>query len=665
MENSVAEQIFNAIVHDNVKDFEKCIQSDANLKIRFGRFPLLSVLYLFKSYSILNKFENKLFKIKDFEEQFEPFEIYQKFKKYAGRSLRFLLEQELVSPLEVLAIMDERSLIVQIYGQIYKSDKIIASVKNIYLTNYGLSFCCNNTSTAYIDRKPLTRGQRLSVSICCVILAALMLLNTICILLVAALNGLGSAGSPIRIDSAREFTDALAGNRSYVLTSDIFLSEPFTSKEFSGTIDGAGHSVIVENGSCLTENLSGEIKNLNLIYNSVTLELQSSEALFAKSVSGKITSCKVTGLANLTFNGTNIDTFFSVFAANNEGTIYNCESNVSITAVNVGEFNSYVSAFAGENYGTIELCTNSGDFISDTVDLAGIAAYNLMTIKNCKNIANIEQESEKEWNPNCAGIVMENYGEIIGCENHGDICARQNLDIVSEYAPSLYCCGIACTNYTIIDNCKNYGKISAQSKVADIFCGGIVGLNTCLYVSAMSYSMGTVQNCYIFARCEATTESASMYCGGGVGFNAGQIVNSKFVGELHINSQQRGITYAGGICGYNGICEIRRDSSLVHLDSSTGGVNSFVVGFIVNCEADVTFKTEIDSPGSDTIFAGIAVAFVLNNQGNGYEEFVKSCLKSNRAIRNDTYDVLVEGRVGNGAYLDVSAYCAEFVPSLD
>lgn len=657
MESSTAEKLFNAILKDNLSSFEKCIQSEEDLKLRFGRFPLLSVLYLFKSYNILNKYEEKLFKVKDFEEQFEFFEIYKRFKKYAGRSLRLFLEQDIISPLETLAIMDERRLLVQVYGRCYKNDKIIASIKNIYLNSYGLSLCCNDSAAITVDKKPLSRPQRVSVAICCAVFAVLILLNTIFIALVTVLNGLGSSSAPIRIDSASEFKDALADSRNFVLTSDIYLSEPFTSQKFDGTIDGAGHSVFIESGTCLTKNLAGEIKNLKLVYGDVSLELSDSRALFAESVSGKITDCSVTGSAELEFNGTDVDTFFAVFAARNEGTILGCESKVTVTATNLGEYNAYVSAFAGENYGTIKDCINSGNFVSDTVDLAGIAAYNLRIIEGCKNMAGIEQESAREWNPNCAGIVMGNYGEITACENHGDIRARLSLDSEGNFTFRLYCCGIACTNYTYIEGCKNYGKISAESKIAEIYCGGLVALNTCIYVDDFSYSMGTVQNCTSVADCEAIAESASLCCGGDVAFNAGQIIDSSFEGSLHIGSEQQNFAYAGGICGYNGLCEIRRDGSELLFN---GGTGMLVVGSIMACRADVMFESEIKAVERDTIFAGIACSFVSNLNGE-YVEFAKTYLKSNSAVQNSTYTQLVVGRSGSGEYLDLSAFCAEFV----
>ena len=93
MEYQKSRQLFEAIKKDDLKTFENLITSNADLNICFGRFPLLSVCYLYDSVKILNKFEKKLFSKSAFDIHEEFFEIYLKFKTHAKKSIRLFLDE--------------------------------------------------------------------------------------------------------------------------------------------------------------------------------------------------------------------------------------------------------------------------------------------------------------------------------------------------------------------------------------------------------------------------------------------------------------------------------------------------------------------------------------------------------------------------------------------
>ena len=57
MEKEKLEELFVAIKEDNLVSFSSVMLSNSDLNIRFGRFPILSLLYLYRSYSILSKYE--------------------------------------------------------------------------------------------------------------------------------------------------------------------------------------------------------------------------------------------------------------------------------------------------------------------------------------------------------------------------------------------------------------------------------------------------------------------------------------------------------------------------------------------------------------------------------------------------------------------------------
>ena len=78
MEGLDYKQIFDAIKNDDLKTFSSLLPSE-KLNIRFGRFPLLSVLYLFESCRILKAVEKRIIRTSKFEEAPEFFDIYLRF----------------------------------------------------------------------------------------------------------------------------------------------------------------------------------------------------------------------------------------------------------------------------------------------------------------------------------------------------------------------------------------------------------------------------------------------------------------------------------------------------------------------------------------------------------------------------------------------------------
>ena len=56
MEKQKLLKLFEAIKRDDVKSFSFVMQSNSDLNVCFGRFPLLSLFYLYESYKILDKY---------------------------------------------------------------------------------------------------------------------------------------------------------------------------------------------------------------------------------------------------------------------------------------------------------------------------------------------------------------------------------------------------------------------------------------------------------------------------------------------------------------------------------------------------------------------------------------------------------------------------------
>lgn len=128
-----------------------------------------------------------------------------------------------------------------------------------------------------------------------------------------------------------------------------------------------------------------------------------------------------------------------------------------------------------ENYGIIENCIidESCEFsatIKGSYSLGMIAGVNYGTVKNCVNYGTIKPYVIEEFNGNRAGGIVgsnEAGGEIIDCENHGELVWGDTNG---------YLGGIAGVNEGRISGCKNYGMMSLNRWAAGISAinGGLI-----------------------------------------------------------------------------------------------------------------------------------------------------------------------------------------------
>ncbi len=249
------------------------------------------------------------------------------------------------------------------------------------------------------------------------------------------------------IVSAEEFSTKLNGtNGNYYLANDITIAGTWTSPTgFSGTLDGRGHSVIL-NGATVTggifNSLQGAtVKNLTIKEGSDanTLAMLSDKFGFLSDVAwGK--------LENITVNGT-----------------------VSFT----GNTNAYVGGLIGEQAGAGALeivgCVNNAAVTSGRLAGGIIASISTARIAYCINNGAVFSES------NCAaGIVALSSGAlgltVESCINNGTVTmsATQNVGGIAGYIKPA-----AFPAYIKFLNNVNHGNIT--NKTAGGATSGIVG----------------------------------------------------------------------------------------------------------------------------------------------------------------------------------------------
>ncbi len=204
---------------------------------------------------------------------------------------------------------------------------------------------------------------------------------------------------------------------------------------------------------------------------------------------GEINNCENTGCLNMT-DGEEIG---GITCKNEtDGLIVNCTNLGNITnTTKVGSVHLSCSGITNYNFGTIDHCHNIGD-VSGVSLIGGIVGQNSGPIINCDNSGSITGTIGY-----VAGIAAEGFGEIHNCINSGSITGYSSVGGISGDIAEPITCSYNCGNITgnsevggiagqnrgvVIQDCFNSATVTGWGNV-----GGIVGL---------MYSDATVKNTY-------------------------------------------------------------------------------------------------------------------------------------------------------------------------
>ena len=247
-----------------------------------------------------------------------------------------------------------------------------------------------------------------------------------------AVSGKGTQDNPFRLSTPEELlllADFPACH--FELEKDITFTgtwEPVA--DFSGSLDGKGHTVTVSAYMAKTNTgffgtLSGDVKNLTIYANKITIESQGNAGVFAGRCSGSIQNCTALGeFACRSIGSNNITLYSGGLCGALSGKI--SHSKVNFTSLKYGTATSnnrylYGGGLCGVSDGTIEQCIHNSAVIlsrsySDIVSYGGLTAKlnQDASISESLNVE-ISLKDTGSYTSYYAGITYENKGTITNC----------------------------------------------------------------------------------------------------------------------------------------------------------------------------------------------------------------------------------------------------------
>ncbi|MBD5132685.1 MAG: hypothetical protein HDT28_08900 [Clostridiales bacterium] len=573
MARSTEQRLLQAVKTDDVREFDGLAENARIGEYRLGRFPVLSLLYLYKARKILATHELELLKISRYEKKSEPAELSRKFSGAAGKCLR-LYYDEVVSPLEMLLILDKTRRLARVYKDAAKTEQIKSRLQSIYSIKYALSVKFEGENII-IDKRPLSYREKKKIFIAGVC-AAVGVAVVVCVPTITV-SLLSEPAAPVVYEVMRLSDIDFSSQNEYVLKRDIVLSEAV--EEMNCKIGGEGHKLILGDGAAIGT-LNGSLSGVTVdgargvIFDTVSagarvadvtvnvdadIETDENSALVAivnyGEFDGVTVNIKGSVKAIESDDENVIETAFGGMVMNNGaiyndktqeadyGVIKNCTVNyLQFKLVGEASANASFGGIVGFNDGYLQDCTVTGEIVSDTFDVAGVCVVNNNELSNCVNSADIAQTaSNMDWNPITCGVVLTNTYMVKGCKNTGKISAASTYGSASDDGRNAIAAGIAYYNnfyyqYTpYITNCVNSGEVESSAANGSAYAAGVC------YASN-----GGIEFCKNSGSARAEAGNGYEALGGGIADYAyGYIYKSVNEGDVYVSGS--GEAYAGGI----------------------------------------------------------------------------------------------------------------------
>lgn len=527
METNIDTKLIDAIKSDDLVLFSEYVKGKENYS--FGRFPLLSLMYLYGAKKIIKKYRDALGLIKNYQQVDERFEFFEVLKKVAGKKIRLYLGDRIISPPEMLALMGRVRELKKCYARFYINDEIKESLIRIYaITSQSVDI---KDKRIVISKRPLGACSRKTMTVSAILSGAMSIVLTLTYVIIGLTVGCGYGGLSYKVSNPNALLRALNTSSSYELAKDITINGEIKDLSFDGILDGKGHTIYINDldVALLSVNM-GTIKNLNIVYSLSEANEARELSLLTGKNEGVISGVKITiACENLNFDKGENDVGLYGFSIDNSGNIDGCEILINLNVSTTLDGECGISGFAKNNSGVISNCkVLAGSKIEAyNADVSGIVLINDFDgeISFCENNASISQTSDMNgWSPNVSGICQQNKGTISTCTNYGNLNNLSNAE-ENVLGGLMRVGGITAINYGLIDNCYNAGDIKAISETLIIYAGGITGYSYYLFDNDNETHSSSLVNCGVRGNfsLETGADNAYVYAGGVSGFAWGKI----------------------------------------------------------------------------------------------------------------------------------------------
>ena len=548
LEKEKRDKLFACVKKDDAAAFGEIASSEIFSAV-FGRFPLLSLLYLFDAKRIVKRYFSELAKERPRDKQDSFREADKLFYERAGKCLRYYSSSE-ISPLEMLAVLGRGKELKRLYAVYSGASRYLPMIHKIYFTRLGEGVAVVGDKLI-LPKEPLSFKEKKTLAYFASAFLAAFLVVVAVTVFSFCYFGTGSESNFYHARTAGGALSALEHGYCVSLEKDVILSG--TAEEYAATFDGGDH--LVRLTAPFAAKVTGEIRDVIFVLE----EGFTGDAVILEN-GGTLKNVRVVAEdITLAKGGENM----GLLTAVNKGVIESCSAVMSVVIEGEGGGDCFFAPFAGNNEGAIHNCLTDGSITAKNVDIAGIAGKNGENgaITDCAVKGVFSEVSDiKQWTPNVAGVAAQNDGAIYGCTVEGSMTSDLRSPALEEgdSPASAYAAGIACVNGGSVKQCENNGEVSSIAQNGYAFAGGVAAINA-HYLSSTSMLSGTVESSQGKGKVQALSSTHDAYAGGIVaqnpqGASVSACTQSETVkAESAVTSelQTTAAAYAGGVVALN------------------------------------------------------------------------------------------------------------------
>lgn len=620
------ELLINYIKNDDVTNFKNKLDNVREYNLSFGRFPLITVLYMEDSKKILKEFKKRLLGVSEYKKEEEPPVLYSDFKNLAKRCLRFFSFTEIISPYDILVLKGDNQEFEKIsVNHTFTSDELerFSQICTL-ITGIGVK---KTDKKVILPRRALVGARKKFTTATLIIFAFFSIFSAFCGIF-SIFNNDYILKNQISIKNQSMLLNVLKSEEDidFKIDSDFILDmSSWQSIDLTEDFDGNSHTITIKGDvdKNIFSSVKASIKNVNFVFddikltntifktidqggsitnstftfNNVSITFSDTLSIFSEVNYGKISENNF--VINANFLATNTESLtdekhVQFITYYNFGTIsdLNFDMKIDIDGVNIVDYVFSTICASNTQYGTVKGITVVSDVNVNKMSFMGVGILNSGEIADTSLTINLTAPNGAfQTDINVIGYVATNSGVITNCTLNG------NFNVTTETEKgSIYLSGIARTNNGTISSAIVSGKYYSamlESNTKYLYLSGVVTDN-----------YGSINKCKFSGELTAFSKSSVMVVGGICAQNLstdmffdmffsrrpGVINNSIVEGKIKVNSTQGSTNVIGGIAGF---CHYAVTDSICIAEFENDSTESTYVGGVIGTLANLSYSDEI------------------------------------------------------------------------